>query len=290
MNVFLLGHIYLQLGQILEVRLPHIGLTVYLYRFARDLDFGYEQTHVTHNALRISQSRMINFCLSVKEVVYVVKVADLTIQKRLDELKNTKGRELSVEEFRNIRPKASKKRKQVRNVNDDGEDIEDRQNITIVAASIYSSAAPSASTLLRLLDKHRRLDSESLVTPELPVPWPLPISSLPITPIDIMDDHTPQGVEKPQVGQHSAIAEEVIESEFASQLDGSAALIKEELQETDLPNVPNNLDGVGDDFEVQNALLTAKGCDLKEKIRLELNKYYLLKRLKRETDLRNRII
>jgi len=252
---------------------------------------------------------MNNFRRSVREVVYVVKVADLTIQKRLDEFKDTKSGDLTVEEFRNIwleqahdppsyGPKASKRRKRVRDVNDDGEVIEDPQDITIVAApidpspahsappEIPSSAPPSAPTPLALLDRPLRLDADGFVIPELPVPSPLPISSHPGTPIDIADPPAPQGTEEARDDQHSAIAEEVIESEIASLLDGSAASIMEELREADrqvreecaastISDDPDNLDDVDDDIEVQNALLTEEERDLKEKIWVEFNKDYL---------------
>ncbi|PWW76852.1 BRF1-domain-containing protein [Tuber magnatum] len=348
-NVFALGHTYLQLVQILEVRLPHIDPTVYVYRFAKHLDFGSEQTKVANDALRIIQrmsrdwmvqgrrpsgicgaalilaARMNNFRRSVREVVYVVKVADLTIQKRLDEFKDTKSGDLTVEEFRNIwleqahdppsyGPKASRKRKRVRNVNDDGEVIDDPQDIAIVTAPVSPGATPStpptaapgappgtAAAPAVFLDRPLRLDADGFVIPELPIPSPLAASSLPGTPIDTADPVAPQDTEKAQEDQHSAIAEEVIESEIASLLDGSAAEIMEELRETDrqareecatstISDDPDNLDDVDDDFEVQNALLTEEERDLKEKIWVEFNKDYLLKRLKKETDLRNGII
>jgi len=60
--------------------------------------------------------------------------------------------------------------------------------------------------------------------PELSIPPPLLISSLPGTSINITDPPTPQGVEKAQDEQHSAITEEEISSQIASLrlLDGSA--------------------------------------------------------------------
>jgi len=180
---FSLTQTYFQLAQILEVRLPHIDPTVYVYRFAKHLHFSCEQTKVSNDALLIIQplshdwmvqgsqplsicgtalilaARMNDFCRSVREVVYIIKVADLTILKRLDEFKDTKSRDLIIEEFRKIwleqahdppshGLKASKWRKRVRDFNDDGEVIEDPQDITIVAAHVDLSAAPGAPTLL----------------------------------------------------------------------------------------------------------------------------------------------
>ncbi|CUS07524.1 unnamed protein product [Tuber aestivum] len=139
--------------------------------------------------------RMDNFRRSVREVVYIVKV---------------------------LWTESVKRRKRVGDVNDDGEVIEDPQDITIVTAPVPlsappgtpPSAPPSGPTLLTLLYKPLRLETDGFVIPELPILSPLPISSLPGTPIDITDSLIPQSVEKAKDDQHSAIAEEVTESEI----------------------------------------------------------------------------
>ncbi|KAG0642797.1 hypothetical protein HOY80DRAFT_1134288 [Tuber brumale] len=187
------------------------------------------------------------------------------------------------------------RRNRVRDVNDDGEVVGGLRNVAIVATPVDPSASPSAPPatpptappsgpiLLTLLDKPLRLDADGFVIPELPIPSPLPISSLPGTPIDITGPPTPQCVEKAQDHQHSAIAEEVIESEIASLLDGSATSITEELRDADrqvreecpastISDGLDNLGDVDDDPEVQNAMLTEEEC---EKIWVELNKDYL---------------
>lgn len=53
-------------------------------------------------AALILAARMNNFRRTVREVVYVVKVAEVTILKRLDEFKVTESSGLTVEEFRTI--------------------------------------------------------------------------------------------------------------------------------------------------------------------------------------------
>ncbi|CUS12226.1 unnamed protein product, partial [Tuber aestivum] len=45
---------------------------------------------------------MSNFRRSVGDAVYVVRIADLTIQKLLEESKDTESGDLRIEEFRNI--------------------------------------------------------------------------------------------------------------------------------------------------------------------------------------------
>ncbi|CUS12229.1 unnamed protein product [Tuber aestivum] len=130
---------------------------------------GYQPSGICGAAL-ILTARMNNFRRSVREAVYVVKIADLTTQKRLEELKDAKREDLSVEEFRNIwleqaygppsyGPKASKRRKRVRNVNHDGE-VTEIPRILLLSKCLSKhppgtppSAPPSAPTLLTLLDK-----------------------------------------------------------------------------------------------------------------------------------------
>ncbi|KAI9675793.1 MAG: transcription factor TFIIIB subunit brf1 [Trizodia sp. TS-e1964] len=126
-NVFKLGQTF----KILMKQIPIQGIRPVfaedlIYRFAAQLEFGAETNRVALDAARIIQrmerdwmvtgrrpsgicgaclilaARMNNFRRSVKEVVYVVKVADLTINKRLDEFKCTDSSELTVEQFRTI--------------------------------------------------------------------------------------------------------------------------------------------------------------------------------------------
>ena len=200
----------------------HTEPTVYVYHFAKHLNFSSKQTKVLKDVLRIihrmSRDWMVqggrssdicgaalilavhmnNFRRSVREVIYVVKVADLTIQKWLDEFKDIKSGGLIVEELGNIwseqahdppsyGPKAANRPKRVRGVNDDGEIIKDPQNTTIIATPRDLSAAPSTPILPTPLDKPLRLNADGLIIPELPVPSPLPSSSLPGTPIDVTD-------------------------------------------------------------------------------------------------------
>lgn len=95
-------------------------------RFSRELEFGDSQMRVQTEAVRIVQrmnrdwmttgrrpagicggalilaARMNNFRRTAREMSYVVKVAEATILKRLDEFKVTESSGLTVEEFRTI--------------------------------------------------------------------------------------------------------------------------------------------------------------------------------------------
>ncbi|KAF5381625.1 hypothetical protein D9615_005514 [Tricholomella constricta] len=125
-NVFELGHTYLQLVQTLNLRLPLVDPSHYISRFAALLEFGDETHKVATDAVRLVQrfdrdwmtrgrrpagicgaalllaARMNNFRRSVEEIVQVVKIADTTLKKRLDEFKNTPSGNLTLADFRNV--------------------------------------------------------------------------------------------------------------------------------------------------------------------------------------------
>ncbi|TRM66996.1 cyclin-like protein [Schizophyllum amplum] len=125
-NVFELGHIYLQLVQTLNLRLPLVDPSHYISRFAALLEFGDETHRVANDAVRLVQrfdrdwmtrgrrpagicgaalllaARMNNFRRSIEEIVQVVKIADVTLKKRLDEFKNTPSGALTLADFRNV--------------------------------------------------------------------------------------------------------------------------------------------------------------------------------------------
>lgn len=125
-NVFELGHTYLQLVQTLNLRLPLVDPSHYISRFAALLEFGDETHKVATDAVRLVQrfdrdwmtrgrrpagicgaalllaARMNNFRRSVEEIVQVVKIADTTLKKRLDEFKATPSGSLTLADFRNV--------------------------------------------------------------------------------------------------------------------------------------------------------------------------------------------
>ncbi len=131
LNVFKLGHIYKDL--IDELRINGNGFTIHpinpedlILRFANRLEFGEDTMRVANEAVRIVQrmnrdwmtpgrrpagicgaalvlaARMNNYRRTVREMVYIVKVTESTIDKRLEEFKETESSSLTVEEFRTI--------------------------------------------------------------------------------------------------------------------------------------------------------------------------------------------
>lgn len=177
-----------------------------MYRFAVKLDFGLEIKHVASTAIKLAQrmqqdwmltgrrpagicgacilmaARLHNFRRTVQEVVYIVKVTEGTIQKRLDEFKYTAASKLTVEEFLNNAPSTSehdppafyqqteeykktrktRKRKRVLEHEDDEDDREDSENRER-SNSTGSSSSPSPGP------RQPQLDADGFAIPALPV-------------------------------------------------------------------------------------------------------------------------
>ena len=130
-NVFKLGRTYkalldeLRLGGNVFLMNP-IDPESLIYRFAKQLEFGSATMQVASEAVRIVQrmnrdwmttgrrpagicgaalilaARMNNFRRTVREVVYVVKVTEITISQRLNEFSSTESGELTVDQFRSV--------------------------------------------------------------------------------------------------------------------------------------------------------------------------------------------
>lgn len=128
-NVFRLGDIYKELNKTLYLEVhshiqPIVEVEPLLYKYANELEFGEKTRQVAEDAARIVKrmkrdwmvtgrhpaglcgaciilaARMNNFRRTVREVVYVVKVADMTITSRLAEFKQTRSSTMTVTDFR----------------------------------------------------------------------------------------------------------------------------------------------------------------------------------------------
>ena len=130
-NVFKLGECYKAMKKELYLDSydkagirPVIDVEDLIMNYAKKLEFGQAVVQVASDAATIVKrmkrdwmvtgrqpsglcgaciilaARMNNFRRSVREVVYVVKVADLTIYKRLEEFQRTEASELSIDDFR----------------------------------------------------------------------------------------------------------------------------------------------------------------------------------------------
>ncbi|KAF7197613.1 Transcription factor IIIB 60 kDa subunit [Pseudocercospora fuligena] len=129
-NVFRLGEVYKDMCRELYFNNESVGqqhlvdLEPLIYKYCDKLQFGSKTQDVAADALKIIKrmnrdwivsgrhpaglcgaciilaARMNNFQRTVREVVFVSKVADITIAKRVEEFRRTKSAGLTVEEFR----------------------------------------------------------------------------------------------------------------------------------------------------------------------------------------------
>ncbi|KAK0337059.1 transcription factor TFIIIB subunit brf1 [Friedmanniomyces endolithicus] len=130
-NVFRLGEVYkalcdkLYCHDSMNVGIQHIvDIEPLIQRYCRKLEFGPKTRDVATDAVRILKrmkrdwivtgrhpaglcgaciilaARMNNFRRTVREVVYVAKIADQTIALRVEEFRRTRAADLSVDQFR----------------------------------------------------------------------------------------------------------------------------------------------------------------------------------------------
>ncbi|KAF9893098.1 transcription factor TFIIIB subunit brf1 [Aspergillus nanangensis] len=197
-NVFKLGRTYkalldaLRLGGDLFLMNP-IEPESLIYRFAKQLEFGTATMQVANEAARIVQrmnrdwmttgrrpagicgaaliiaARMNNYRRTVREVVYVVKVTEITISQRLNEFSSTESGELTVDQFRSVQlenahdppsfTRAREGRKPSRVFTKRGVETaaEIEGDLLDVSASASSSNQP------------RRVDADGFAIPSLPI-------------------------------------------------------------------------------------------------------------------------
>lgn len=125
-NVFYIGATYLQLIRNQKIReLPIVDPTVYIQRFAAKLQFGNDMGRKVVNDARLLvqrmskdwlqqgrrpagiaaacillAARMNNFRRSKSEIVQVAKIAEETLQRRLDEFGKSRAGTLTIRDFR----------------------------------------------------------------------------------------------------------------------------------------------------------------------------------------------
>ncbi|KAJ1902591.1 transcription factor TFIIIB subunit brf1 [Coemansia sp. IMI 209127] len=125
-SVFKLGATFARLVNALNIQLPIVDPSLYISRFASMLEFGDKTQQVCMDAIRLVQrmdrdwirtgrrpagicgacllisARMHNFRRTQREIIRVVKIADTTLRRRLEEFRNTPSGNLSVADFRGL--------------------------------------------------------------------------------------------------------------------------------------------------------------------------------------------
>ncbi|KAL3438325.1 hypothetical protein BDV09DRAFT_182905 [Aspergillus tetrazonus] len=319
-NVFKLGRTYkalldeLRLGGNVFLMNP-IDPESLIYRFAKQLEFGPSTMQVASEAVRIVQrmnrdwmttgrrpagicgaalilaARMNNFRRTVREVVYVVKVTEITISQRLNEFSSTESGELTVDQFRSV---------QLENTHDPPSFTRARQGRK-PARSIKRNAAETAAEIEE--------DAEGLEEPEVPPRRVdadgFTIPNLPIDPALIQADKDSQssaavggpedstaplakgrtkGNGRPklpspspeQVASEEALEHEMSEylakgSNMIESIEGGATRPKKVV--SDNPEIDEA--EFDSDPEVSNCLLAPHEVEIKERIWVHENKDYL---------------
>jgi transcription factor IIIB subunit 2 len=205
-NVFVLGHTYLKLVKDIPVGdVPTFLPEDLIQRFASRLEFGPMTNRVAQDAVKLVQqmgrdwiatgrrpsgicgaclilaARMNNFRRTVREMVYIAKVTDSTILKRLEEFKVTKSSKLTVDQFRVMEPPSlqhdppsfyapkSKKRKrrdleetlEDEEVGDDNQDAQEEDS-GVQPDGQFEGIGPEPSQELRR-------DADGFVIPQIPI-------------------------------------------------------------------------------------------------------------------------
>lgn len=332
-NVFKLGRAYKLLLE--ELRL---GGTVFLmnpvdpenliYRFARQLEFGNKTMQVAKEACRIVQrmnrdwmttgrrpagicgaalilaARMNNFRRTVREVVYVVKVTEVTINQRLNEFSTTDSGDLTVDQFRSVQlesahdppsfthSKIGKNRK--RKAAEPAAETENNNN-----NKEASTSQPA--------NKKARVDADGFAIPELPVDPALTSSGGQATSTTEESDNAatasssagtddkPKPKRKraplPQPTAEDIASEEALENEMNQYLAQGSDMVEAAYKKTETPATTaaaappqrkpvSNSEEIDEaefesDPEVANCLLTPAEVEIKERIWVHENKDYL---------------
>ncbi|CAH7685967.1 transcription initiation factor IIIB chain BRF [Phakopsora pachyrhizi] len=331
-NVFIVGATYLKLVKELCLQnLPLIDPSIYISRFASLLEFGEETHKVAYDATRLIKrfdqdwmnsgrrpaglvgasllisARMNGFRRSILEIVQVVKMADVTIKKRLDEFKVTASGQLTVEEFRNewldasedppaFKSNLEKRKKEKEKTGDDDDcqvegELQDRSsnNLTAPEETVISSqptntqdsirtglTQPSQQSPFPLSQKKRRLNyggyqetGQRGISPES--------ESESLVEENVFDENNEgSGYEKEIEG---FLAEEV-ESHLSS---GMGLVLQSELDQREKRQreAAQRLDDTRlddlDEAELDRFILNDREVEIKTRVWMELNKEYLEK-------------
>ncbi|KAJ5235058.1 uncharacterized protein N7469_004226 [Penicillium citrinum] len=322
MNVFKLGRTYkalldeLRLGGNVFMMNP-IDPESLIYRFAKQLEFGSLTMPVASEAVRIVQrmnrdwmttgrrpagvcgaalilaARMNNFRRTIREVVYVVKVTEVTISQRLNEFSSTESGELTVDQFRSV---------QLENAHDPPSFARARQghkpSVVLrkhpeTAAELeYDSAVESEAGSVQ----PRRVDADGFTIPNLPIDPALTENpsrrgSITRAVNEVVEETRQEGLLQnkandkgsrkqsyPAPTPEEIASEDALEEEMRTMLAKGSSMVQNatmppKTQVSDSTEITEN--EFEDDPEVAYCLLSPAEVDLKERVWVSANKEYL---------------
>ncbi|MCJ1473732.1 transcription factor TFIIIB subunit brf1 [Lambiella insularis] len=208
-NVFRLGQSYLSLVQDLGLRekkgLGELNPEGLIYRFAEELELGSDKIKIAEEAVQILKrmerdwittgrrpagvcgaaiilaARMNNYRRTVRELVYIAKVAEITIEKRLEEFKYTDSSKLTVTEFLNHGDKLEKTfdppayykqflpKKKLRKGKKSGTAEDEMSNPDTERAVFLVSSGTNDRRTSTTPTAQERLDSQAMPPPPVPI-------------------------------------------------------------------------------------------------------------------------
>ncbi|KAI9309264.1 hypothetical protein BJ944DRAFT_173294 [Cunninghamella echinulata] len=319
-NVFILGATFLKLVRVLCLKLPLIDPSIYISRFAAACDFG-EYTHrVAQDAVRLAQrmdrdwirtgrrpsgicgaclliaARINGFQRTVKEMIYIVKVADQTIQKRLKEFGDTESANLTVRDFRDIwleteaDPPAYIKNRKIQIISEDSESesistpASESTDIPSSSVSSPKENIPSqSSTLLNSNGKNDNDDNSELIGSTLVESQPESSQRQKeseddeATQVENKSENDDTEVAKkllanPELDEQASLLQSEMEGYMDDALKASEGLEKPEKEEDEEEEV--SLSDV-DDEEIEAVILSPEEVKIKSIIWYNENKEYL---------------
>lgn len=322
-NVFKLGRTYkalldeLRLGGNVFLMNP-IDPESLIYRFAKQLEFGSSTMQVAGEAVRIVQrmnrdwmttgrrpagvcgaalilaARMNNFRRTVREVVYVVKVTEVTISQRLNEFSSTESGDLTVDQFRSVQLENTHDPPSFTRAREGRKPGQVKKKGPETAAELeYDSAVGSEAGSV----PPTRIDADGFAIPSLPIDPALTEKSHRRASIDkavndvIADAQNEElnqkitrvkGSKRPPLPPPSAeqvASEEALEDEMRTMLAKGSSMIDSIIEPSKKTPVSDNTEidvkEFEDDPEVANCLLTPAEVETKEQIWVHENKEYL---------------
>lgn len=253
-------------------------------------------------AALILAARMNNFRRTVREVVYVVKVTEITINQRLNEFSSTESGELTVDQFRSVHlenshdPPAFTKAREGRKP---GSAKSKRAPET--AAEIEDDVSEVSTTeQTPPPSQPRRVDADGFAVPDLPIDPALSKTdserqaSVAAAVNDVVSE---AGGEKPKpkAGRpkgsknkplppptaDQVASEDALEDEMTALLEKDSAVVESAAKPAEEPRKPvsdsTEIDATEfeSDPEVRNCLLSNAEVEIKERIWVHENKDYL---------------
>ncbi|KAJ5308008.1 hypothetical protein N7476_008664 [Penicillium atrosanguineum] len=318
-NVFKLGRTYkalldeLRLGGNVFLMNP-IDPESLIYRFSKQLEFGPATMQVAGEAVRIVQrmnrdwmttgrrpagvcgaalilaARMNNFRRTVREVVYVVKVTEITISQRLNEFSSTESGDLTVDQFRSVQlenahdpPSFTRAREGRKPSHINNRAVETAAELEWDTESEYGSVQPS------------RIDADGFAIPNLPIDPALTEktrrrSSIAKAVNDVIEDTENDQAESkvkgkrkreplPPPSEEQVASEDALEDEMRTMLAKGSNMIESMVEPEQKKHIPDDAEiaesEFEDDPEVKHCLLTPAEVEFKETIWVSENKEYL---------------